>query len=208
MNTSADAIGDLGTEYKGRTMAEISKPFIDEVNAQGGINGRKVVPAYTGFNPASADSMLAACVEQAEDKKVFAALALVGFYGEGEVCMANKQTPTLSPSNSAEYTLYDREQGWVRQTSMNKDRGLRNWIDWMAQSRTAVPGHQDRADLHRRARGPVRRREDRAPVPRGRRASTSPRSRCSRCPRSTPWSARPSGPPSTSRPTASSWCCR
>ncbi len=139
MNTSADAIGDLGTEYKGRTMAEISKPFIDEVNAQGGINGRKVVPAYTGFNPASADSMLAACVEQAEDKKVFAALALVGFYGEGEVCMANKQTPTLSPSNSAEYTLYDREQGWVRQTSMNKDRGLRNWIDWMAQSRTAVP---------------------------------------------------------------------
>ena len=139
LSTSADAIGDLGVEYTGRTMAEISKPFIDEVNAQGGINGRKVVPAYTGFNPASADSMLAACVQQAEDMKVFASLALVGFYGEGEVCLANKQTPTLSAANSAEYTLYDREQGWVRQTSMNKDRSLRNWIDWMVQSRTAVP---------------------------------------------------------------------
>jgi hypothetical protein len=139
MSTSADAIGDLGADYKGKTMEEIAQPFIDEVNAQGGINGRKVVPAYTGFNPASADSMLAACVQQAEDHKVFASLALVGFYGEGEVCMANKQTPTLSPSNSAEYTLYDREQGWVRQTSMNKDRALRNWIDWMVQSRTATP---------------------------------------------------------------------
>jgi ABC-type branched-subunit amino acid transport system substrate-binding protein len=139
MSTSADAVGDLGQDYKGKTMEEIAQPFVDEVNAQGGINGRKVVPAYTGVNPASADSMLAACVQQAEDHKVFASLALVGFYGEGEVCMATKQTPTLSPSNSAEYTLYDREQGWVRQTSMNKDRALRNWIDWMAQSRTAVP---------------------------------------------------------------------
>jgi hypothetical protein len=139
MSTSADAVGDLGTEYHGKTMAEIAQPFVDEVNAQGGINGRRVVPAFTGFNPASADSMLAACVDQAEDQRVFASLALVGFYGEGEVCMANKQTPTLSPSNSAEYTLYDREQGWVRQTSMNKDRALRNWIDWMAQSRTALP---------------------------------------------------------------------
>jgi hypothetical protein len=139
MSTSADAIGDLGSDYKGKAMSEIAQPFVDEVNAQGGINGRKVVTAYSGFNPASADSMLAACVQQAEDHKVFASLALVGFYGEGEVCMANKQTPTLTPSNSAEYTLYDREQGWVRQTSMNKDRGLRNWIDWMVQSRTALP---------------------------------------------------------------------
>ena len=137
--TAADAIAELSSDYDGRTMEQISKPFIDEVNAQGGINGRRVVPAYSGFNPASADSMLAACVNQAEDHKVFASLALVGFYGEGEVCLANKQTPTLSPANSAEHTLYDREQGWVRQTSMNKDRALRNWIDWMVQSRTAVP---------------------------------------------------------------------
>lgn len=139
MATSADAIAELSSSYKGKTMEQIAKPFIDEVNNNGGINGRRIVPAYSGFNPASADSMLAACVNQAEDHKVFAALALVGFYGEGEVCMANKQTPTLSPSNSAEYTLYDREQGWVRQTSMNKDRALRNWIDWMAASRTATP---------------------------------------------------------------------
>jgi ABC-type branched-subunit amino acid transport system substrate-binding protein len=139
MATSADAIAELSSSYKGKTMEQIAKPFIDEVNAQGGINGRKLVAAYTGFNPASADSMLAACVDQAEDKKVFATLALVGFYGEGEVCMANKQTPVLSPTNSAEYTLYDREQGWVRQTAMNKDRTLRNWIDWIAASRTATP---------------------------------------------------------------------
>lgn len=139
MATSADAIAELSSSYKGKTLEQIAKPFIDEVNNTGGINGRKVVPAYSGFNPASADSMLAACVNQAEDHKVFATLALVGFYGEGEVCLANKETPTLSPANSSEYTLYQREKGWVRQTSMNKDRGLRNWIDWMALSHTATP---------------------------------------------------------------------
>ncbi len=97
------------------------------------------MPAFSGFNPASADSMLAACVNQAEDHKVFATLALVGFYGEGEVCLANKETPVLTPANSSEHQLYEREKGWVRQTAMNKDRTLRNWIDWIVASRTATP---------------------------------------------------------------------
>ena len=124
MSPSEDTLAAIGATYKGRPIEQVAQPFIDEVNAQGGINGRKVVPAYTRFNPASADDMVAACINQSQDKKVFASLALLGFYGEGEVCMANHQTPTLTPSNSSAYTLYQREKGWVRQTSMDKDRTL------------------------------------------------------------------------------------
>ena len=139
MTPSEDAGAAIGATYKGRRIEQVTQPFIDEINAQGGINGRKVVPGFTRFNPASADDMVAACINQAQDKKVFASLALIGFYGEGEVCMANNQTPTLSPSSSSQYTLYQREKGWVRQTAMNKDRTLLNWIDWIAASGTATP---------------------------------------------------------------------
>jgi len=139
LTPNEELAADLGVTYNGRKIEEIAQPFIDEINDQGGINGRRVVPAFTRFNPASADNMLAACVNQAEDRKVFASLALLGFYGEGEVCLANKQVPTISSSNSSEFTLYEREKGWVRQTTMNKDRTLRNWIDWIVQSGTATP---------------------------------------------------------------------
>jgi ABC-type branched-subunit amino acid transport system substrate-binding protein len=139
MTPAEDTLASIGATYKGKSAEQVSKPFIDEINAQGGINGRKLVPAFTRYNPASADDMVAACIDQSEDEKVFATLALIGFYGEGEVCLANKETPTLSSTGSSEYTLYQREKGWVRQTQMNKDRTLRNWIDWMAASGTATP---------------------------------------------------------------------
>ena len=54
-------------------------PFIKEINDNGGINGRKVVPKISTYDPLSADSMKAACVEQAEDHKVFASIAQIGF---------------------------------------------------------------------------------------------------------------------------------
>jgi hypothetical protein len=139
LSASEDTLAAVGATYKGRPIEQVTQPFIDEINANGGINGRRVVPAFTRFNPASADDMVAACINQSQDHKVFASLALLGFYGEGEVCLANQQTPTISDANSSEYTLYQREKGWVRQTSMDKDRTLKNWIDWMAASQTATP---------------------------------------------------------------------
>jgi ABC-type branched-subunit amino acid transport system substrate-binding protein len=110
---------------------EVLQPFVDEINEQGGINGRTVVVRVTRYDPLSADSMQAACVQQAEDHKVFAAIAQAGFYGDAEVCMATKQVPLLTGNGSSAHTNHDREKGWVRQTQQNKDRNIKNWIDWM-----------------------------------------------------------------------------
>lgn len=109
-------------------------PFIKEINDSGGINGRTVVPKFSTYDPLSADSMKAACVQQAEDHKVFASIAQIGFYGDAEICMATKQVPLLTFNNSTEKTNVDRERGWVRQTNQNKDRNIKNWIDWMIAS--------------------------------------------------------------------------
>ena len=112
----------------------VMAPFIKEVNDSGGINGRTVVPKISTYDPLSADSMKAACVQQAEDHKVFASIAQIGFYGDAEICMATKETPLLTGNNSTEKTNVERERGWVRQTNQNKDRNMRNWIDWMISS--------------------------------------------------------------------------
>ena len=109
-------------------------PFIKEINDNGGINGRTVVPKFSTYDPLSADSMNAACVQQAEDHKVFASIAQIGFYGDAEICMATKQVPLLTGNNSTEKTNVVRERGWVRQTNQNKDRNIKNWIDWMVAS--------------------------------------------------------------------------
>lgn len=109
-------------------------PFIKEINDAGGINGRKVVPKISTYDPLSADSMRAACVEQAEDHKVFSSIAQIGFYGHAEICMATKEVPLLTFNNSTAKTNLVRERGFVRQTNQNKDRNMKIWVDWMISS--------------------------------------------------------------------------
>lgn len=138
--TDEDTFGEFGFTYEGKRHEQVLQPFVDEINANGGINGRELVVKLTRYSPLSTDDMQAACVEMAEDHKVFAAIAPAGFYGDAEVCMANKKTPLLTGNNSSADTNYRREQGWVRQTSMNKDRLVKNWVDWMISSGQVAAG--------------------------------------------------------------------
>ena len=47
---------------------------IDDINAKGGINGRKIVPVFAPINPIGTDPAQAACVKLTEDEKVFAVI--------------------------------------------------------------------------------------------------------------------------------------
>ena len=139
LHPSADFLSDAaGLTYTGRPTAEVVQPFIDEVNANGGINGRRLEPRYIEFSPIDPASMQAACLQAAEDDLVFAALPLGGLYGDGEVCMGQREIPTITPNSSSVDVLYGRDAGWVRQTAMNKDRTLKNWADWLLESGTAT----------------------------------------------------------------------
>ncbi len=51
--------------------------IVDDVNAKGGIHGRKLDASFAGFNPTSATDAQSACTKLTQDDKVFAA---VGFY--------------------------------------------------------------------------------------------------------------------------------
>lgn len=75
--------------------------IIDDLNAKGGINGRKVVPVFAPINPLGTTPSQEACVKLVEDEKVF---AVTGFFlGDAPLCYVEQyETPVVGGTQSAE----------------------------------------------------------------------------------------------------------
>jgi ABC-type branched-subunit amino acid transport system substrate-binding protein len=75
--------------------------ILDDLNAKGGINGRKVVPAFAPINPLGTTPSQEACVKLVEDEKVF---AVTGFFlGDAPLCYVEQYTtPVVGGTQSAE----------------------------------------------------------------------------------------------------------
>lgn len=74
---------------------------INNVNANGGVNGRKIVPVYAAVNPLGTAPAAAACTKLTEDDKVF---AVVGFFQQPDtVCyVKTHDTPIVGVSLTPE----------------------------------------------------------------------------------------------------------
>jgi Periplasmic binding protein len=74
--------------------------FIDDLNKNGGINGRKIVPVYKTFCPIDTATEIAACTSLTDDEKVFATIGT--FYdpnGQAQQCFTKRhKTPIVSSS--------------------------------------------------------------------------------------------------------------
>ena len=60
------------------------RAVIDDLNKQGGINGRKVVPVFAEINPLGTVPAQEACVKLTEDEKVFVAMSF--FNADAPLC--------------------------------------------------------------------------------------------------------------------------
>jgi ABC-type branched-subunit amino acid transport system substrate-binding protein len=68
---------------------KIAQTFVDDINANGGILGRKIVPVYKTYNPITNVEPLKICTELTEDEKVFAVLGVfIDFSGDAQLCLA------------------------------------------------------------------------------------------------------------------------
>ena len=75
---------------------------INDLNAKGGINGRKIVPVFAPVNPIGTDPAQAACVKLTEDEKVFAAIGF--FLNDGPLCyLEQHDTPVVGGTITSEY---------------------------------------------------------------------------------------------------------
>ena len=87
--------GDV--EYTEQTKAILL--FVDQINKSGGINGRKINPIITSYNPANDAEMQALCEQWTQGSPgVFAVLDGVGtFTGDNQLCVTQQgHTPFVS----------------------------------------------------------------------------------------------------------------
>jgi len=84
-------------DYNFGNQPAIDQVFIDDLNAHGGILGRKIVPVYKSICPIGNTTSLAVCTSLTEDDKVFAVMGLLyDITGDADLCVARDHQTILN----------------------------------------------------------------------------------------------------------------
>jgi ABC-type branched-subunit amino acid transport system substrate-binding protein len=86
------AIKDF-VDYTFGDTQKIAQTFVDYINTNGGINGRKIIPVFKKYPPipGGKPDPLSLCTSWAEDDKVFAVLGVfIDFTGQGQLCLTKE----------------------------------------------------------------------------------------------------------------------
>ncbi len=86
------AIKDFVDYTFGDTQA-IAQTFVDYINKNGGVDGRKIIPVFKKYPPipGGKPDPLSLCTAWAEDDKVFAVLGVfIDFSGQGQLCLTKE----------------------------------------------------------------------------------------------------------------------
>jgi hypothetical protein len=74
--------------------------YINNINAHGGIDGRKIIPDYKFYTPLGSTYILPLCTSFAQDDHVFAVVGtFIDFSGDAQACIANQQHRVLMTFN-------------------------------------------------------------------------------------------------------------
>ena len=80
-----DALAKTGLIKVGRGPEEaIVKALVDDINARGGVNGRKLEVVFAKYGVLGSNEQLASCTKLTEDAKVF--MILGGYVGDNNLC--------------------------------------------------------------------------------------------------------------------------
>lgn len=102
------ALQAIGLNINQGSYPEAFTALIDNLNAQGGINGRKIVLSQASVNPTSTASSASACTQLVQDDKVFVAfgpLYPLCYQQAGVATINGTMGGTLSPSVAPNFTL-------------------------------------------------------------------------------------------------------
>lgn len=128
------ALGFAQPRFTPEEQRESAQVFIDNINKDGGILGRKIVPAYATLNALDSNgeqSPGAVCSRLAEDEKVF---AVVGYLNQAADCLTQQfRLPSwIDSSGIAEQ--YTKSQNFLISPRANTERNGANWGDLAARS--------------------------------------------------------------------------
>ena len=105
-----DAIRDV-TDISHGDYKTTYNAVIDQLNKQGGVNGRKVVPVFAPINPIGTAPAQEACLKLTEDENVFATVGF--FYFDAPLCYVSQHdTPILGGTMDPTY-LKQAKAPWM-----------------------------------------------------------------------------------------------
>ena len=102
------ALQAVGLNINQGSYPDAFNALIDNLNAQGGINGRKIALSLASVNPTSTASSASACTQLTEDDNVFVAFGPIYplcYQQAGVATINGDMGATLSPSAAPNFTL-------------------------------------------------------------------------------------------------------
>ena len=123
-----------------RTNAEekqIYQLFIDDINAKGGIHGRKIVPVYRFYSALGNAQILTACTAFAEDDNVFAVVGtFIDFSGDAQTCVAKQQHRVLMTFNLTQAIIDKSPPGLILTAGNIPERSASILIELLKNQKT------------------------------------------------------------------------
>lgn len=105
---------------------QVYQAFISDINAKGGINGRKIVPVYDTYCPLGSAGPLAVCTKLTDDDKVFAVIGtFVDFSGDAQTCVANQHRRVLITFNLTQQIINQSPPGLMIYPGATNERTVR-----------------------------------------------------------------------------------
>ena len=115
-----DAIKDFVDFTRGDQQAT-AQVFVDDINKNGGIDGRKIEPVYKKYPPIPGQQPdpLSLCTSWTEDDEVFAVLGVfIDFSGDGLLC--------LTKDHNTIHIGHELEQPWIDESPRRLDAHARH----------------------------------------------------------------------------------
>jgi ABC-type branched-subunit amino acid transport system substrate-binding protein len=116
--------------------------FLDNINAQGGVLGRQIVPVYVSYDPTNQQTSQAACLSATQDHEIFAAIDSGGGLNEqGSRCFTEQNhTPLIAlGSFGTPPSLYEQSGGYLFTVNASGLRSLAN-MAYLLDSRGLLKG--------------------------------------------------------------------
>ena len=99
--------------------------YINDINAHGGIAGRKIVPVYKYYSPLGTAQIVPLCTSFAQDDKVFAVVGtFIDFSGDAQTCIAKQQQRVLMTFNLTQ-AIIDKSPPGLIVTAGHHPRAVR-----------------------------------------------------------------------------------
>jgi len=105
-------------DYNHGDQQKVAQTFIDYINNNGGVDGRKIIPVYKTYPPipGGQPDPLSLCTSWSEDDKVFAVLGVfIDMTGQGPLCLT-KEHKVIHIGHELEQTWIDQSPGGLMLT--------------------------------------------------------------------------------------------